>query len=314
MLAAGDRLELSYLHGGVAQFRAGDTLGPRVLPDFELVLIIEGDVRYDADGCEYQAPARSILFTRPGFHETYYWDPAGPTRHAYFHFGILALPQSWPEWSGWPIVKTRPDPVLPSLFRHVLNRIYLHQDWPAMAPGLSDCRVVETLLSLFVEPDGIQPTDFERDRPVQVNLAINLMREVIDTDPHRLLSLKELATAAGVSEKHLCRSFQKSLGHSPMRTYRLLCLQLALSLLTRSNLNVQQIADSLIRHISRGISPKCSAVPQVRFERVCGTVFCRQPALSRWTSHQGSSGNECWSWLGPAWTGDWSLRFPEILI
>jgi AraC family transcriptional regulator len=138
-----------------------------------------------------------------------------------------------------------------------------------MAPGLSDCRVVETLLSLFVEPDGIQPTDFERDRPVQVNLAINLMREVIDTDPHRLLSLKELATAAGVSEKHLCRSFQKSLGHSPMRTYRLLCLQLALSLLTRSNLNVQQIAD------------RCGFADPAYFSRYLSKVFGCSPSQIR---------------------------------
>lgn len=268
-LTAGDRLQLSYLHGGVAQFRAGDTLGPRVLPDYELVLIIEGNVKYDADGRQNQAPAGSILFTRPGFHETYNWDPAGPTRHAYFHFDILQIPQRWPELSGWPIVQTRPDSVLPSLFRHVLNRIYLHQDWPAMPPALVDCLVVETLLSLFVERDGIQSTDFERDRPVQVNLAINFTREVIDTDPHRLLSLKELARVGGVSEKHLCRSFQKSLGHSPMHTYRLLCLQLALPLLTRSNLDIQEIAD------------RCGFDDPAYFSRYFSKVFGCSPSQVR---------------------------------
>jgi len=209
--AVGDRLQLSYLHGGVAQYRAGGTLGPRVLPDYELVLIIEGNVTYDADGRQYQAPTGSILFTHPGFHETYNWDPAGPTRHAYFHFDILQIPQRWPELSGWPIVQTRPDPVLPSLFRHVLNRIHLHQDWPAMPPALVDCLLVEAMLSLLLEQDGIELTDFERDRPVQVNLAINFMRRVIDTDPHRRLSLGDLAGVSGVSGKHLCRSFQKSL-------------------------------------------------------------------------------------------------------
>ncbi|MCX7425339.1 MAG: hypothetical protein NTW96_06900 [Planctomycetia bacterium] len=39
---ANGRLELTYLYGGVVQYRAGETLRPRVLNDYELVLILEG--------------------------------------------------------------------------------------------------------------------------------------------------------------------------------------------------------------------------------------------------------------------------------
>jgi hypothetical protein len=50
---ANGRLELTYLYGGVAQYRAGETLGPRVLNDYELVLILEGQVAYRVDRHEY---------------------------------------------------------------------------------------------------------------------------------------------------------------------------------------------------------------------------------------------------------------------
>lgn len=269
MIAASDRLLLSYLHGGVVQYRAGESLGPRVLPDYELVLILEGDVTYIADEREYAAPPGSMLFTRPGFHETYRWDPDGPTRHGYFHFAVSQVPRCWPGFPGWPIVRRSPDPVLASLFRHVLNRIYRHPDWPTAPPAAIDCLVVETLLSLFLEEPGIEPTDHERDRPVQVNRAINLMRQMIDTDPHRRLSLRELAGASGVSGKHLCRSFQKSLGCSPVETYRLLRLQLAVALLSRSNLSVREIAD------------RCGFEDPAYFSRCFSSVFGCAPSQVR---------------------------------
>ena len=54
--------------------------------------------------------------------------------------------------------------------------------------------------------------------------------------------LEKLAEVANVNAKHLCRLFRKTLGCSPMQTHRLLCLQLSLSLLSRSNLPIKQIA------------------------------------------------------------------------
>jgi AraC family transcriptional regulator len=251
-----------------AQYRA-DILEPRVLPDYEFVLIIEGHAVYVADGCRYDAPAGSILFTRPGFREAYYWDAVGPTRHAYFHFGIVQIPGTWPEFSAWPIVLTSPDPLLPALFRHVLNRIHSHQDWPAMPPGRLDCLIVETLLSLFVERDCVALSNYERDRPAHVNLAMNFLRRRIDTDPHERFSLAELAKASGVSEKHLCRTFRKSIGHSPMSTYRLLCMQLAISMLSRSNLGMREIAD------------RCGFDDPAYFSRYFTNVFGCSPSQTR---------------------------------
>ena len=40
------RLELKYIYGSVVHYRPGDKLAPRVLQDFELVLMIEGTANY----------------------------------------------------------------------------------------------------------------------------------------------------------------------------------------------------------------------------------------------------------------------------
>ena len=265
----GSHLVLKYLLGGVVRYRAGETLGPRDLPDYELVLIIDGNVHYITDDGDYVAAPGSILFTRPGFHEVYRWDPVGLTRHAYFHFDIAEVPSVWPEFTKWPVIRPRPEPVLAALFRSVLDRICLHRDWPATSPGPLDCLIVETLLSLFLEEPRIAVADFERDRPVQVGRTILFMRETIDTDAHRRLTLEDLAKAGGVSKKHLCRSFHSTLGYSPIRTYRLLCLQLSLSLLTRSNLTIREIAD------------RCGFEDPAYFSRSFSRVFGFPPTKMR---------------------------------
>ena len=96
--------------------------------------------------------------------------------------------------------------------------------------------------STFLEEHSAEATEFERDRPTPVSRAINVIRQAIEEEQHEVVTLARLAKAAGVNEKHLCRLFQKTFGYSPMETYRLLCLQLSVALLARSNLTVKQIA------------------------------------------------------------------------
>lgn len=259
------RLRLRYLHGGIVQYRPGETLGPRALPDYELVLIIEGSVSYEANQHVYAAPPGSVILARPGFEELYRWDRDGVTRHAFFHFDIEQMSGAWPATARWPIVRVQPDPVVAALFRHVLHRICLHRDWPAQSPDRNDCCVVESLINIFLEEHEAESTEFERNRPPAVTRAINLMRQSIEDDPYRSLNLAALAKAADVNEKHLCRLFQKTLGFSPMETYRLLCLQLSLAMLARSNLTVKQIAY------------RCGFEDPAYFSRCFSRVFRRSP-------------------------------------
>ena len=233
---------LRYIYGGVVHYRPGESLAARTLPDYEVVWIIEGQVTYWLNGVAHAAPPGSVILARPGFREEYAWDTRRLTRHAYFHFDIEAPSADWPPMADWPVLQRRPDPVVHALIRHIVERLAAHPEWPTLTPGADEHRLMETLLTLLIRPEQGDAAAL-RHLPLPVHHALNCMREVLDEEPHRRITLSHLARRGGVTSKHLCRLFQQALGHPPMRTFRLLKLQLALALLGRSDLSVQQIAD-----------------------------------------------------------------------
>jgi len=241
--AVGPYLRLGYMYGGVVVYQAGESLALRKLTDYELVLIIEGKVSYISDDRVYAVPPGGIILGRPGFREQYRWDPRQRTRHAYFHFSIDQIPSDWPAPEKWPRTRPDPNPVIVALFRHVMQHINEHPRWPAETPKRGDCRVVEALMDAFLERHGVDEARVDEKRPEPVGRALKRMREIIDEDPGHAVNLTDLAKASNVTEKHLCRLFTHTMGHSPMQTYGLLRLQLAMALLARSNLNIKEIAE-----------------------------------------------------------------------
>lgn len=262
-------LKLKYIYGGVVQYHAGEALRPRVLHDYEMVLIIEGQVTYRTDHGEFVTQPGSVILAQPDSRETYRWDPNARTRHAYFHFDIEGMPGDWPEPRSWPTIRSRPAAVIGALFRHVIQLIYQHQDWPAVAPQPAECRVVETLISLFLEEHAAENTEFEYGRPEPVRRTLRWMREVIDENPRQPVQLKDFVRVAGVTDKHLCRLFQKTLGHAPMQTYNLMRLQLSLALLSCTNMTIKQIAH------------RCGYDNQFYFSRCFSKAFARSPSRVR---------------------------------
>jgi len=263
------RLRLGYLYGGEVVYQAGETLKPRLLTDYEFVYLVSGDVSYSAGSETYAVPAGGMILGRAGAMEEYRWDVAKPTRHAYFHFAIDELPDDWPTLDAWPRVSADPDPFAVSLFWHIIRHIYEHSDWPATAPGRRDCLLVETLIDTFLESHEGVFHSFERNRPEPVRRALKWLRQRIDDDPCQEFSLNDIAEAAGCTAKHLCRVFAASVGHSPAHTGTLLRLQLATTLLTRSNLTVKEIA------------LKCGFKDPLYFSRCFKKTFGRPPSAVR---------------------------------
>ena len=266
---SGAHLRLRYMYGGVVVYQAGEALAPRTLTDYELVLVLEGRVSYTSDGRAYPVPPGGMVLGRPGFREHYRWDPGHRTRHAYFHFGINEIPLDWPAPDTWPRTRSDPDPVVVALFRHAMQHIYEHPRWPAEAPERGDCRIVEALVDAFLETHGQSQAHLEEERPEPVRRAVKWMREVIDESPGRAVELGDVARAASVTEKHLCRLFTRALGHAPMQTYALLRLQLAMALLARSNLSVKEIAE------------RCGYDNALYFSRVFSKAYGAAPSRVR---------------------------------
>jgi len=239
----GARLELAWLHGGEVINPPGEKLGPRMLRDFELVYVIEGWITYESDSKSHAVPPGGFILGRPGCHETYHWDPQIPTRHAFFHFGIDAVPSDWPSPEQWPPIRTALSPVCVHLFRHILQQIYEHTDWPSARPGPSVCRPVETLIDTFIANQRDELASFERDRPEPVRRTLMLMRHLVEEHPGWRLTLCDAAASAHVTEKHLCRLFSEHIGYSPIKTFSLLKLHTARPLLAHTNLTIKEIAE-----------------------------------------------------------------------
>jgi transcriptional regulator GlxA family with amidase domain len=103
-------------------------------------------------------------------------------------------------------------------------------------------RAVETLLGAYVVGPLGQGGEQERGYPEPVARALTYARETLARDPASAITLGDLAAAASVSPEHLCRVFRLALGSGPMETVRLVRLDMAIGLLARSNLNIEQVA------------------------------------------------------------------------
>lgn len=233
--------QVNYLYGGIVNYRPGESLKERTLTDYELVFLLQGSVTYIRNGISHDMPTGSMLLARPDSRERYVWDTESNTRHAYIHFNMENPPARWGSPDVWAILRNQPDPALSAIFRHLIERIHRNPEWPSTAPDQTTCSLLESLLGLFLENYPAEGNGTS-SRSFAVSRALNHMRLTLDESTDTQLTLGALAQVAGVSEKHLCRLFQESLGHAPLHTYQLLKLQLSISLLARSDLSIKEIS------------------------------------------------------------------------
>ncbi len=265
---------LAYAHGGIASYRPGERFGQRRLSDFEIVWMIQGEATYRADGREYFAPPGSIILAKPGSQESYVWDPSEPTRHAYVHFNLSSVPSDWPEPARWPVLTLmKPRDVVRPLLRRVIDQWASHQMRTSdVVPPRRVQRMIEVVLdTLLLEPQAMSGTSAptERELPAAVQRALDLVVRVTQTEGYRPVALEDLAEAAMVTPKHLCRLFDEAVGRSPMFVVRVMRLERAMTLLARSNLNMAEI------------SRRCGFATQFHFSRVFKSIYGRSPTLVR---------------------------------
>jgi AraC-like DNA-binding protein len=260
----GDRLRLDRLYGGDAVFLPGETLGPRTMSDYELVWIIEGQVTYRLGDVDHDASPGTVILAQPGFVERYTWDRRHTTRHAYFHIDVRELPRDWPVPKRWPLMRWfRDDDAMRPLFRRVLQHAASTRD---QRPTRRTERMVEMLIDMFLDDAGpAQPSRY----PEAVERALGwLSRRLLD-QPEADIALDDLADAAAVSGKHLCRLFAQSVGVSPMRAAQCVRLDMAMSLVTRSNLSMKHIA------------ARCGYVSPFHFSRSFARQYNMSPTAAR---------------------------------
>jgi len=255
---------------GVATYLPGATFGPRRMREWEFVWMVEGDAQYQWNNAKVDAPEGSIVLCRPGGTDSFIWDKDRRTRHAYYHFDIESIPGNWPAVSGWPFVrKPREGDVLRQTFRYLLTT----ERKEAVPRRLA----IMQMLAAFVFADFDSGDIPRQSLPVPVDTAMRYIRQRLDEDASRAVTLTEVARAADVSPEHLCRLFRAAIGASPSETVRMARLDHSVILLARSNYRIGEIAQM------------CGFRSQFHFSRRFNLAFGCAPKLMRRRMEQGET-------------------------
>jgi AraC-like DNA-binding protein len=224
---------------GTAVYPAGSRFGPRVLDDFELVLVITGSADLELDDQRETLLPGSWVLSRPGMRDSYRWDPDRLCRHLYVHFDLD--PQL--DATAWPWIRHWPGEAgLEAEFRRL---VWLGSTAdgrePTGARAGAARLVVAALVATFLT--GAVPSEqpASRTEPPVARALAHVQRRW-ERDGLVPLSRDELSGAAGVSVAHLSRLFRQEHGLGPARALEWVRLRRALVLLSRGSMSVREVA------------------------------------------------------------------------
>lgn len=231
---AGSRVQL-------ADYRPGDSFGPRRLHDHEFVWLVRGSAVWTVTDAEVTTEHRltpgQVALARSGTVDSYQWDQRRPSTHAYVHFSLdrpagLPPPADWPAVHGWA-----GQPLLEGLCRYLVELSGL--DSPAARSRTDE--LLGLLLDVFVT--GPLPDRQAALPPALAALADHVQsRWSADLAGPAALDITELSAAAHVSPGHLFRLFREAYGCGPARALELVRLASAATSLQRSNATIAEVA------------------------------------------------------------------------
>ena len=224
----------------LAIYPAGATFGPRLIADYEFVWIVAGDVVWDCDGVQHAMPAGGLVLVRPGMRDSFIWDPKRVTRHGFIHFSILERGVGLPPESTWPLVRQLGDgDIIGPLLRHLA---WLQAVRPEGWERHAQMTFTQVLVAFISGATGTLNDEGTGRSPV-IERVIGLIREAWGDGTPRQVAVTRLAKLAGISRGHLIRIFSDQLGMGPAEAQRLLRLDRAATLLARTNMRVQDVAE-----------------------------------------------------------------------
>jgi AraC family transcriptional regulator len=223
----------------VADYRPGDTFGPRRLEDYEFVWMLGGSavwtVRDGGRETDHVLKPGSLALARARTVDSYQWDERQPSKHAYVHFR-LSDRGSLPEESAWPAVRILlGSPILEGICGYLLELAGQQSDH---ARDRSD-QLVGLLLDVFVNGPLNEP--FTGLTPHLATVA-EYVRTSWGSGGLRIISADELCSATSISAGHLFRLFRGQYGCGPAHALELVRLARAATSLQRSNATIAEVA------------------------------------------------------------------------
>ena len=221
---------------GITDYPRGTSLGPRVLKDYEFVWIERGDCIWEVDGNTVACPPGTVVLCKPGMRDRFRWDPLRTTRHGYIHFEI-------PDPTGYllPLFRrAQGADVLRPLLRQAAWLAEQESEW-LRAHALEALRqALYWFIMGFFSQEG---ADRPREQPAALTRVFEVISRTWRDNLSVPLGVADLADHAGISRGHLARLSKNHLDVTPQELLRLLRLEHAVLLLTRSDLKVQAVSE-----------------------------------------------------------------------
>lgn len=216
----------------------GTTFGPWKTDAYGLAWIVEGGGVTSYDDARITTRPGTVLCVRPDMWMRHDWGNARCCQ-AFVNFRIDGFASPWPAPRTWPLSRDLPaDHVFFALFRALLG-------FEPQAPGTHALTVplVELMLRVFVSGAEQREGQLLAVLPEAVERAMAAIREAVEAAPSQPVRLAALAKAAHVTPQHLCRLFRESLGLGPIECAQALRLELAVSLIERTEQSLAQVAE-----------------------------------------------------------------------
>jgi len=273
-----ENMSLPRIHSvGDLWVQSGYVLGPRTIPDFELVYFPEGtSTRYTVGVESFVLQEPCILLTKPGEEHGYHFDPDKNVRHLFVHFEFSSLRNEEPWYQnllhGRSVYPINPNPLVSGFMKKLFwtaNHQPLH--WHRRLSVLT-LAVLEELVSL-----GDYSSNAAESLPVPVQQAIDYMAARLA----ETISIEEVASHSGWTHEHFTRIFTASVGLTPKRFLLEMRLRRAEDWMLRGEGTIKQIAYQVgfkdEHHFSK-MYKKIRGITASEYIKRCNTPLYRHTA------------------------------------
>ena len=190
-------------------------VGPRTIPDHELVLIMAGRGQLTAEGKNSLLQAGHLLYFRPGLLHTLRSDPAHPLVFHALHFSYTHVSYSNGQWTTGQDDTMLPVPTIQDCARSQhLDRLFcaIGRYWsePPVGNSLACRGLFLQLLHQVIAGSAERPAG-----SLRAVAAILATRDTIDVQFASRLFVRELAGQAGLSVDYYTRLFRQTTGMTP---------------------------------------------------------------------------------------------------
>ena len=220
-------------NAGVVTYPPRATLGPRLQPEYQLVLVHTGSARVTVNGLPREIPAGHVGLLLPGTTEFFAFAPDRQTRHSW----IAAAPAYLDGELCRLLNGTTPCLPLSSMMQTCvdLGREVAAVDDPERRPVLA--AVARAALALYVAEATHAATAQSTEHP-----AVARARELARRRAAEGISVSDLAREVGLSMEHLVRLFRRQTGLTPGALLREERLSHGMHLLQHTGLTVAEVA------------------------------------------------------------------------